>query len=41
MWIQEEAKIELGADSKYAPEDEGEKLKMKVLVKWSGNDWLA
>ena len=41
VWIQEEAKIELGADSKYAPEDEGEKLKMKVLVKWSGKDWLA
>ena len=41
MWIQEEAKIELGADSKCAPEDEGEKLKVKVLVKWSGKDWLA
>ena len=33
MWIQEETKIELGADSKCAPEDEGEKLKVKVLVK--------
>ena len=41
VWIQEEAKIELGADSKCAPEDEGEKLKVKVLVKWSGKDWLA
>ena len=41
MWIQEEAKIELGADSKYAPEDEGEKLKVNVLVKWSEKDWLA
>ena len=41
MWIQEEAVIELGADSKCAPEDEGEKLKVKILVKWSGKDWLA
>ena len=41
MWIQEEAEIELGADSKCAPEDEGEKLKVNVLVKWSGKDWLA
>ena len=41
MWIQEEAKIELGADSKCAPEDESEKLKVKVLVKWSRKDWLA
>ena len=43
MWIQEEVEIELGADSKCVPEDEGEKLKVKVkeLVKWSGNDWLA
>ncbi|RVW77702.1 putative glutathione S-transferase parC [Vitis vinifera] len=29
VWIQEEAGIELGADSKYAPKEEGEKLKMK------------
>ena len=41
MWIQEEVEIELGADSKCAPEDEGEKLKVKVLVKWSVKDWLA
>ena len=41
MWIQEEAGIELGADSKYAPKEEGEKLKMKVLVKYSEKDWLA
>ena len=41
LWIQEEAEIELGADSKCAPEDEGEKLKVKVLVKWSGRiGWL-
>ncbi|RVW12488.1 hypothetical protein CK203_093475 [Vitis vinifera] len=38
---QEEAEIELGADSKCAPEDEGKKLKVKILVKWSGKDWLA
>ena len=38
MWIQEEAESELGADSKCAPEDEGEKLKVKVLVKWSRKD---
>ena len=41
MTIQEDAEIELGADSKCAPKDESEKLKVKVLVKWSGNDWLA
>ena len=41
VWIQEEAKIELGVDSKCAPKDEGEKLKVKVLVKWSEKDWLA
>ena len=41
MWIQKEAEIELGADSKCASEDEGEKLKVKLLVKWSGNDWLT
>ena len=41
MWIQEEIEIELGADSKCAPEKEGEKLKVKVLVKWSKKDWLA
>ena len=41
VWIQEEVGIELGADSKCASKDEGEKLKVKVLVKWSGNDWLA
>uniref|UniRef100_F6HZX0 Uncharacterized protein n=1 Tax=Vitis vinifera TaxID=29760 RepID=F6HZX0_VITVI len=33
--------IELGANSKSALEDEGEKLKVKVLVKWFGKDWLA
>ena len=33
VWIQEEAEIELCADSKCGPEEEGEKLKMKVLVK--------
>ena len=38
VWIQEEAEIELGVDSKCALEDEGEKLKVKVLVKWSGKD---
>ena len=41
MRIQEKAKIELGADSKCALENEGEKLKVKVLVKWSKKDWLA
>ena len=41
MTIQEETEIELGADSKCAPKDEGEKLKVKVLVKLSGKDWLA
>ena len=41
MWIQEETEIELDADSKCIPEDECEKLKVKVLVKWFGNDWLA
>ena len=41
MWIQEEAEIELGVDFKCAPKEEGEKLKVKVLVKWSGKDWLA
>ena len=41
MKIQEEVDIELGGDSKCAPEDEGEKLKVKVLVKWFGKDWLA
>ena len=41
MWIQEEVEIELGTDSKCASEDEGEKLKVKVLVKWSEKDWLA
>ena len=29
MWIQEEAEIKLGVDSKCAPEEEGEKLKVK------------
>ena len=29
MWIQEEVKIELGVDSKCAPEEEGEKLKVE------------
>ena len=38
MWIQEEAEIELGVDSKCALEDESKKLKVKVLVKWSGKD---
>ena len=38
MWIQEKAESELGADSKCAPKDEGEKLKVKVLVKWSEKD---
>ena len=33
MWIQEEAGIELRVNSKCAPKEEGEKLKMKVLVK--------
>ena len=33
VWIQEEAEIELGADFKCAPKEEGEKLKVKVLVK--------
>ena len=33
VWIQEEAEIELGVDSKCALKEEGEKLKMKVLVK--------
>ena len=33
MWIQEEAGIEFGADSKCAPKEEGEKMKVKVLVK--------
>ena len=28
-------------DSKYASEEEDEKLKVKVLVKWSRKDWLA
>ena len=28
-------------DSKYASEEEDEKLKVKVLVKWSKKDWLA
>ncbi|RVW95524.1 hypothetical protein CK203_039126 [Vitis vinifera] len=37
----EEAEIELGTDSKCALKDEGEKLKVKVLVKWSRKDWLA
>ena len=36
MRIQEEAKIELGEDSKCALEDEGGKLKVKVLVVWEG-----
>ncbi|KAL6342705.1 hypothetical protein AAG906_013111 [Vitis piasezkii] len=35
------SEIELGADSKCALEDEGKKLKVKVLVKWFGKDWLA
>ncbi|XP_034694616.1 uncharacterized protein LOC117920991 isoform X2 [Vitis riparia] len=34
-------RLSFGADSKCAPEDEGEKLKVKVLVKWSEKDWLA
>ena len=29
MWIQEEAEIKLGVDSKCALEEEGEKLKVK------------
>ena len=33
VWIQKEAEIELGVDSKCAPEDEGEKLKVKAVVK--------
>ena len=41
MWIQKEVRIELGVDSKCASKEKGEKLKMKVLVKWSGKDWLA
>ena len=41
MWIQEKVKIELSADSKCTPKDEGEKLKVKVLFKWFGKDWLA
>ena len=41
MWIQEEVEIELGANSKCTSEDEGEKLKVKVLFKWFGKDWLA
>ena len=41
VWIQEKVGIELGADSKCALKEEGEKLKMKVLVKWSGKDLLA
>ncbi|KAL6335126.1 hypothetical protein AAG906_027186 [Vitis piasezkii] len=40
VWIQEEARLSL-ADSKCIREDEGEKLKVKVLVKWSKKDWLA
>ena len=41
MRIQEEVEIKLGADSKCASEDECEKLKVKVLIKWSGKDWLT
>ena len=41
MRIQEEVEIELGVHSKCALENEGEKLKVKVLVKWSKKDWLA
>ena len=41
MWIQEEVESELGANSKCALEYEGDKLKVKILVKWSGKDWLA
>ena len=41
MRIQEEAEIELGVDFKCAPKDEGEKLKVKILIKWSEKDWLA
>ncbi|RVW13265.1 hypothetical protein CK203_109401 [Vitis vinifera] len=37
----EEAKVELGTESKCALEEEDEKPKVKVLVKWSGKDWLA
>ena len=29
MWIQEEAEIEFGVDSKCAPVEEGEKLKVE------------
>ena len=29
MWIQEEVEIELGVDSKCAPEEKGEKLKVE------------
>ena len=29
MWIQEEAKIELGVDSKCVPKEEGEKLEVE------------
>ena len=39
MWIQEKAEIEVGVDSKCVPEEEGENLKVKVLVKWFGKDW--
>ena len=41
MWIQKEVEIEFGVDSKYASEEEDEKLKVKVLVKWSRKDLLA
>ncbi|KAL6311962.1 hypothetical protein AAG906_007455 [Vitis piasezkii] len=37
----EETKVELGTESKCALEEEDEKLKVKVLVKWSRKDWLA
>ena len=38
MWIQEETENELGVDSKCAPEEESEKLKVKGIsqVVWEG-----
>ena len=34
-------KSSLVPNSKCAPKEEAEKLKMNVLVKWFGKDWLA
>lgn len=31
VWIQEKVEIEFGVDSKCAPKDEGEKLKLKGI----------